>query len=193
VAHLKAVGRCALTPALCAWSPASAEECARALVPLPTLLCLSCAGDNYEPAPDLDHLNPDLRAAIKDWLKWLQEDIGFGGWRLDFVKGYGARFVEEYIAATVGGDMFNVGEFWVDMDWCGCELNRNQDAARQVCAERWVCLCCCDHSAGMRVQPQQLARAGTPSSTKLQLQITLGTVTEWRHAAPVSSGDRAPL
>jgi hypothetical protein len=35
----------------------------------------------------LDHLNPDLRAALKDWLGWLQRGIGFGGWRLDFVKG----------------------------------------------------------------------------------------------------------
>lgn len=63
------------------------------------------AGDDYGPAPDLDHLNPDLRAALKDWLKWLQDDIGFGGWRLDFVKGYGAKYVEEYIAATVGGEV----------------------------------------------------------------------------------------
>lgn len=78
-------------------------------------------------------MNPDLRAALKDWLKWLQDDIGFKGWRLDFVKGYGGRFVEEYIAATVGADVFNVGEYWVDMDWQGSELNRNQDAARQVC------------------------------------------------------------
>lgn len=40
--------------------------------------------------------------------------------------------MNEYIAATVGADTFNVGEYWVDMDWCGCELNSNQDAARQV-------------------------------------------------------------
>lgn len=45
------------------------------------------SGDDYGPAPDLDHANPDLRAALKDWLLWLQQDIGFEGWRLDFVKG----------------------------------------------------------------------------------------------------------
>lgn len=28
--------------------------------------------------------------------------------------------------------VFNIGEYWVDMEWNGCELNRNQDAARQV-------------------------------------------------------------
>jgi alpha-amylase len=58
--------------------------------------------------------------------------VGFGAWRLDFVKGYGAKFVEEYINATVGADTFNVGEYWVDMQWNGSELERNQDAARQV-------------------------------------------------------------
>ena len=70
------------------------------------------AGDDYGPAPDLDHLNPELRTALKDWLGWLQRDIGFRGWRLDFVKGYGGRFVDEYISATVGSDVLNVGEYW---------------------------------------------------------------------------------
>jgi hypothetical protein len=130
------------------------------------------AGDDYGPAPDLDHLNPDLRAAIKDWLKWLQEDIGFGGWRLDFVKGYGARFVEEYIAATVGGDAFNVGEYWVDMDWCGCELNRNQDAARQVrtiCVLSFGCACDVTSTAGMRMQAQQLITLTRRRGAKLNM------------------------
>ena len=30
------------------------------------------AGDDYGPAPDLDHANPDLRHALTDWLQWLQ-------------------------------------------------------------------------------------------------------------------------
>lgn len=46
------------------------------------------AGANYGPAPDLDHANPELRAALKDWMGWLQHDIGFQGWRFDFVKGW---------------------------------------------------------------------------------------------------------
>ena len=50
-------------------------------------LLVLLSGDDYGPAPDLDHANPDLRAALKDWLLWLQHDIGFGAWRLDFVKG----------------------------------------------------------------------------------------------------------
>lgn len=51
------------------------------------------AGADYAPAPDLDHTNPELRAALKDWLGWLARDVGFGGWRLDFVKGWGGSGV----------------------------------------------------------------------------------------------------
>ncbi|WIA40821.1 hypothetical protein OEZ86_004498 [Tetradesmus obliquus] len=94
-------------------------------------------GDDYGPAPDLDHANPELREALKHWLQHLQQDIGFRGWRLDFVRGYGARFVDEYISATVGGDMFNVGEYWTDLAWNGSELEGCQDAARQRLCD-WI-------------------------------------------------------
>lgn len=40
--------------------------------------------------------------------------------------------MDEYISATVGKDLLNVGEYWVDMKWNGSELDANQDAARQV-------------------------------------------------------------
>jgi len=39
------------------------------------------------PAVDLHHTNDELRAALKDWLLWLRHEIGFMGWRFDFVKG----------------------------------------------------------------------------------------------------------
>lgn len=44
-------------------------------------------GDDYGPAPDLDHANPELREALKEWLAWLKSDIGFSGWRFDFARG----------------------------------------------------------------------------------------------------------
>ncbi len=75
------------------------------------------AGEDYGPAPDLDHLNTDLRAALKDWLRWLHEDIGFKGWRLDFVKGYGAQFVPEYVNASLPEGSVCVGEYWSDLKW----------------------------------------------------------------------------
>lgn len=66
-------------------------------------------------SPDLDHLNEDLRSHLKDWLMHLKEDVGYSGWRFDFVKGYGPEFVKEYVLETVGGETFNVGEYWVDL------------------------------------------------------------------------------
>lgn len=94
-------------------------------------------GDDYGPAPDLDHLNPELQKAIIDWLQWLQNDIGFEAWRLDFSKGYGAEFVNKYVSATVGGDVLNIGEYWTDLHWEGSSLGANQDAARQTIVD-WI-------------------------------------------------------
>jgi alpha-amylase len=64
---------------------------------------------------DLDHANPKLRGALKDWLRFLKEEIGFEGWRFDFVKGYAAEFVTEYVNDTLGKGTFNVAEYWVDV------------------------------------------------------------------------------
>lgn len=81
-----------------------------------TPTCHACQhappGADYGAAPDLDHANPELREALKHWLAWLQEDIGFEAWRFDFVKGYAAEFVDEYVGATVGAEALNVGELW---------------------------------------------------------------------------------
>ncbi len=48
-------------------------------------------GADFHGAPDLDHANPELREALCHWLQWLHKDIGFEGWRFDFVKGFGAE------------------------------------------------------------------------------------------------------
>lgn len=93
-------------------------------------------GADYGPAPDLDHMNPHLRACLIDWLIFLRDYIGFGGWRFDFVKGYAARYTNEYCQETVGS-VFNVGEYWVDMSWEGSELKANQDRARQTLCD-WL-------------------------------------------------------
>eukprot|EP00884_Botryococcus_braunii_P008558 jgi/Botrbrau1/17703/Bobra.0166s0127.1 len=44
-------------------------------------------GADYGPAPDLDHANPKLRNALKEWLRFLREDIGFEGLALRFCEG----------------------------------------------------------------------------------------------------------
>jgi alpha-amylase len=66
-------------------------------------------GDRHPCGRDLDHTNPDVRAAIKDYLRKLR-GLGFRGWRYDLVKGYAGRFVGEYNEAT--RPLFSVGEYF---------------------------------------------------------------------------------
>lgn len=35
-----------------------------------------------------------LRKDLIQWLKWLQQHVGFNGWRFDFVKGYAGDAVK---------------------------------------------------------------------------------------------------
>jgi alpha-amylase len=64
-------------------------------------------GERHPCGRDLDHTNPDVRAAIKDYLGRLKS-VGFRGWRYDLVKGFAGRFVGEYNQATA--PEFSVGE-----------------------------------------------------------------------------------
>lgn len=50
-------------------------------------------------------------------MNWLKDDIGFEGWRFDFVKGYAPEFMQDYCGKTVGNDAWNVGEYWADLRW----------------------------------------------------------------------------
>jgi alpha-amylase len=60
-------------------------------------------------ARELDHTNPAVRTAVKQFLDRLK-GIGFKGWRYDLVKGYHGRFVAEYNDASL--PEFSVGEFF---------------------------------------------------------------------------------
>ncbi|MGB0524028.1 MAG: alpha-amylase [Flammeovirgaceae bacterium] len=63
--------------------------------------------------PDLDHDVP----YVQDWLwkrndgvaKHYKNDLGFDGWRFDYVKGFGPWVVKEWVDWTGG---FAVGELW---------------------------------------------------------------------------------
>jgi alpha-amylase len=66
-------------------------------------------GDLHPCGRDLDHTNPAVREAIKDFLRMLKS-VGFRGWRYDLVKGYHGRYVGEYNEATE--PEFSVGEYF---------------------------------------------------------------------------------
>ena len=67
--------------------------------------------------PDLAHRNPYVYAEILKLGRWLIEDIGFDGFRYDFVKGYGANTItalQEYRYMRDGKlfQPYGVAEFW---------------------------------------------------------------------------------
>ena len=77
--------------------------------------------------PDQDWLSISLglpEQDIKHWLSWLRSDVGFDGWRFDFVKGYGGRHVREYVEATQPD--LAVGEFWDDCAYTDSLLHQDQ-------------------------------------------------------------------
>ncbi len=67
--------------------------------------------------PDLSHRNPYVYAELLKLARWLIEEIGFDGFRYDFVKGYGANTItaiQEYRYMRDGKPLqpYGVAEFW---------------------------------------------------------------------------------
>ena len=62
----------------------------------------------FTAARDLDHSNVEVRNGIKTWMLWLKNEIGFDGWRYDFVHGFDGKYIKEYNDAT--SPYFSVGE-----------------------------------------------------------------------------------
>ncbi|PON83485.1 Glycoside hydrolase [Trema orientale] len=87
------------------------------------------SGDVFHAAPNIDHSQDFVRRDIKEWLNWLRNDIGFDGWRLDFVRGFSGTYVKEYIEAS--NPAFAIGEYWDSLDYEQGNLCYNQDAHRQ--------------------------------------------------------------
>ncbi|KAK8688003.1 hypothetical protein V6N13_086792 [Hibiscus sabdariffa] len=87
------------------------------------------SGDIFHAAPNVDHSQDFVRRDIKEWLNWLRNDIGYDGWRLDFVRGFSGTFVKEYI--EISHPAFAIGEYWDSMAYENGNLSYNQDAHRQ--------------------------------------------------------------
>ncbi|XVF16742.1 hypothetical protein REPUB_Repub10bG0058400 [Reevesia pubescens] len=95
------------------------------------------SGDFFHAAPNIDHSQDFVRRDIKEWLNWLNNVIGFDGWRLDFVRKatskrdsrFSATYVKEYIEAS--NPAFAIGEDWNSLAYEHGNLCYNQDAHRQ--------------------------------------------------------------
>lgn len=87
------------------------------------------SGDNFHAAPNIDHSQDFVRKDIREWLRWLREEIGYDGWRLDFVRGFWGGYVKDYLEASE--PFFAVGEYWDSLSYTYGEMDHNQDGHRQ--------------------------------------------------------------
>jgi alpha-amylase len=67
--------------------------------------------------PDLCHTNPRVMTGILNHAKWMIEEIGFDGFRYDFVKGFGGWIVRgihdrQYTRNNQPVEIYGVGECW---------------------------------------------------------------------------------
>ena len=53
-------------------------------------------GDAYHAARDIDHTNLTVQNTIKAYLDFMKNEIGYQGWRYDYVKGFGGEYVQIY-------------------------------------------------------------------------------------------------
>jgi alpha-amylase len=71
--------------------------------------------------PDLCHRNPYVLGYMLKYVRWLIEEIGFDGYRYDFVEGYGSWMATSIqdLRVRKNGQFFNpfgVGECWDEYD-----------------------------------------------------------------------------
>lgn len=67
-------------------------------------------GDNFDGSRDLDHTSANVQKNVKLYLDFLLKDLGYAGFRLDMVKGYGAQYTKLYNQSAK--PTYCVGEYW---------------------------------------------------------------------------------
>lgn len=64
---------------------------------------------------DVNTFNATVQSRLKDWGYWMADEIGFDGYRLDFVRGFQESFVADWInnlPKLNDRQRFVVGEYW---------------------------------------------------------------------------------
>lgn len=64
-----------------------------------------------------------------------RKEVGYDGWRLDFVRGFWGGYVHDYLEASE--PYFAVGEYWDSLSYTYGEMDYNQDAHRQRIVD-WI-------------------------------------------------------
>ena len=87
------------------------------------------SGDFFHAAPNIDHSQDFVKRDITEWMQWLQKEVGYDGWRLDYVRGFSGTHVKTYMEST---DVhFAVGEYWDTLAYDYDQPQYNQDSHRQ--------------------------------------------------------------
>ena len=67
-------------------------------------------GEDFNGYRDLDHTNANVQANIKTYLTYLQDELGYTGFRYDMTKGFSSYYIGKYNSET--NPQFTVGELW---------------------------------------------------------------------------------
>ena len=67
-------------------------------------------GDDYDSARDLDHTNVTTQQNVRSYMDFLQNELGYSGYRIDMTKGYSPGFTGKY--NNWMHPYFSVGEYW---------------------------------------------------------------------------------
>ena len=67
-------------------------------------------GEDWSGMRDLDHKSENVQKIMKAYVDYLKNDLGYTGFRYDFVKGYSGSHVADYNDAV--GVEYSVGECW---------------------------------------------------------------------------------
>ncbi|MEO9965895.1 MAG: T9SS type A sorting domain-containing protein [Reichenbachiella sp.] len=64
---------------------------------------------------DFNTYSATVETRFQDWGEWLSDEIGFDGYRLDFVRGFQAEYAADWVNSLPllnGSQRFIVGEYW---------------------------------------------------------------------------------
>lgn len=67
-------------------------------------------GEQFDGCRDLDHTNANVQNNCKNYCKFLLEDLGYAGFRLDMAKGYSGQYTKMYNQYT--NVTYSVGEYF---------------------------------------------------------------------------------